>query len=110
MEVLNSAYIKMERSFGIPERMIWGKYALRNAISPIVATCGIGFGRALGGAVFIEIIFTRPGLGRLLAQAVRSQDLPLLQGAILVTAFLYLLSNLLADLSYGFIDPRLRPS
>lgn len=108
LEVLNSPYIKVERSFGIPDRVIWAKYALRNAISPLVATFGIAIGRALGGAVFIEIIFTRPGIGRMLAQAVRSQDLPVLQGAILVTAFLYLFANLIADLSYSFIDPRLR--
>jgi peptide/nickel transport system permease protein len=108
LEVLNSPYIKIERSFGIPDRVIWAKYALRNAISPMVATFGIAIGRVLGGAVFIEIIFTRPGIGRMLAQAVRSQDLPVLQGTILVTAFLYLFANLIADLSYSFIDPRLR--
>jgi peptide/nickel transport system permease protein len=82
LEVLNSPYIKIEKSFGIPDRVIWAKYALRNAISPLI--------------------------GRMLAQAVRSQDLPVLQGAILVTAFLYLFANLIADLSYSFIDPRLR--
>ena len=108
LEVLRSPYIKIERSFGIPNRIIWAKYALRNAISPLVATFGIALGRALGGAVFIEIIFTRPGIGRLMSQAVKSQDLPVLQGTILVTAFLYLFANLISDLSYSFIDPRLR--
>jgi peptide/nickel transport system permease protein len=108
LEVLNSPYIKIEKSFGIPDRVIWAKYALRNAISPLVATCGIGMGWALGGAVFMEVIFTRPGIGRLLAQSVRTQDLPVLQGTILVTAILYLLTNLIADLSHSFIDPRLR--
>jgi peptide/nickel transport system permease protein len=74
----------------------------------MVATFGIALGRVLGGAVFVEIIFTRPGIGRMLAQSVRSQDLPVLQGTILVTGFLYLFANLIADLSYSFIDPRLR--
>jgi peptide/nickel transport system permease protein len=108
LDVLNTPYIKMEKSFGFPSVYIWGKYALRNAISPTIATLGVMMGKLLGGAVLIEMIFTRPGLGRLVAESVASRNIPVIQGTVLVTATLFVLSNLLADISYMYIDPRIR--
>jgi peptide/nickel transport system permease protein len=108
IDVLSSDYIKTEKSFGAPSHYIWGKYALRNAIAPAVSTLGLALGKVLGGAVFVEIIFTRPGIGRLLAQSIEARNLPVVQGIILVTATLYVVANLLADLTYAYIDPRIR--
>ncbi|TET11970.1 ABC transporter permease, partial [Candidatus Aerophobetes bacterium] len=108
LDVLSAPYIKMEKSFGLPLIFIWGKYALRNAISPAIATLGVMMGKLLGGAVLIEIIFTRPGLGRLVAESVATRNIPVIQGTVLVTATLFVLSNLVADISYMFVDPRIR--
>lgn len=108
IDILSSDYVKMEKSFGTPSRYIWGKYALRNAIAPAVSTLGLALGKVLGGAVFVEIIFSRPGIGRLLALSINSRNLPVVQGIILITAALYVFANLLSDLTYGFIDPRIR--
>jgi len=108
LDVLSAPYIKMEKSFGLPLIFIWGKYALRNAISPAIATLGVMMGKLLGGAVLIEIIFTRPGLGRLVAESVATRNIPVIQGTVLVTATLFILSNLVADISYMFVDPRIR--
>jgi len=108
IDVLSSDYIKMEKSYGAPLVFIWGKYALRNAVAPAVSTLGLALGKVLGGAVFVEIIFSRPGIGTLLAQAVLSRNLPVIQGVVLITAALYVFANLLADLTYAYIDPRIR--
>jgi peptide/nickel transport system permease protein len=108
IEVLTKDYVKMERSFGVPSLYIWGKYALRNAAMPVVTQLGFATGEFLGGAVFIEMIFRRPGMGRLLADSVLSLDYPVLQGAVFLTTIMFVFANLLADLSHGFIDPRVR--
>jgi peptide/nickel transport system permease protein len=108
MEALTSNYVRMERSFGVPYMHIWGKYALRNALLPAVSQLGFAVGSFLGGAVFVEMIFSRPGLGRLISNAVFSLDYPVLQGTVLLTAVLFVLANLAADLAHGFIDPRIR--
>jgi len=108
LEVLSSNFIKMERSFGVPLFYIWGKYALKNAVAPAISTLGLGLGKILGGAVFIEMVFSRPGLGRLLTNSVYSQNLPVIQGTVLITATMFVLANLIADLSYTVFDPRIR--
>ncbi len=108
IDVLSRDFIKMERSFGVPSIYIWGKYALRNAAMPVVTQLGFATGEYLGGAVFIEMIFRRPGMGRLLADSVSSLDYPVLQGTVFLTTIMFVLANLLADLSHGFIDPRIR--
>jgi len=108
IEVLSRDYVKMERSFGVPSIYIWGKYALRNAAMPVVTQLGFAVGEYLGGAVFIEMIFRRPGMGRLLADSVSSLDYPVLQGTVFLTTIMFVVANLLADLSHGFIDPRIR--
>jgi len=108
LEVLGMPYTKMERSFGFPSLYIWGKYALRNSITPTVAALGLMMGKLLGGAVLVEYIFTRPGLGRLIAVSVSTRDIPVIHGAVLVTSAVFILSNLLADISYAYIDPRIQ--
>jgi len=108
LDVLNLPYIKVAKSFGLPSILIWGKYALRNAISPAIAILGVMMGKLLGGAVLIEVIFTRPGLGRLIAESVATRNIPVVQGTVLVTVTFFVLSNLVADISYMFVDPRVR--
>lgn len=108
LEVLDMDYIKVIKSFGAPNRYIAYKYALKNAIIPVVATIGLGVGKLLGGAVFVELIFNRPGIGKVITDAVFARDLPVVQGGVLVAALLFILANLAADLSYAYFDPRIR--
>ncbi|MFH1909295.1 MAG: ABC transporter permease [Chloroflexota bacterium] len=108
LEVLDMDYIKVLRSFGAPMRYIAYKYALKNAIIPVVATIGLGVGKLLGGAVFVEMIFNRPGIGKVITDAVAARDLPVVQGGVLIAALLFILANLAADLSYAYFDPRIR--
>jgi peptide/nickel transport system permease protein len=108
IEVLDRDYVKMERAFGVPTIFIWSKYALKNAALPVITQLGFATGEFLGGAVFIEIIFRRPGIGRLLAHSVTSYDYPVLQGTAFITTIMFVISNLLADLSHGVLDPRIR--
>lgn len=107
-EVLGSDYIRTARAFAIPKRIIAYRYALKNGIIPTITVLGMGVGKLLGGAVFVEIIFNRPGMGKLIVDAVYQRDLPVVQGAILVTALMFVLANLLADISYAFLDPRIQ--
>lgn len=108
LEVLDMDYIKVMKSFGAPNNIIAYKYALKNSIIPVVATIGLGVGKLLGGAVFIEIIFNRPGLGSVITDAVSARDLPVVQGGVLIAALLFILANLITDLSYAYFDPRIR--
>jgi peptide/nickel transport system permease protein len=108
LEVLNANYIRTAFAFGLQERLIFYKYALKNAIIPTVAVLGVGLGNLLGGAIFIEVIFTRPGMGRLIYEAIADRNYPIVRGGILVVAFLFVLANLVADLSYHYLDPRIR--
>ena len=110
LEVLNENYIRTARAYGLPARQVIGKYALKNALVPTLAVLGLGVGRLLGGAVLVEIVFARPGLGRLVLDAINARNFPVLQGAVLVVVVLFVASNLLVDLSYAAIDPRLRRS
>lgn len=108
LEVLNQNYIRTAHAYGLSERTISFKYALKNALIPTVAVLGVGMGNLLGGAVFTEVIFTRPGLGSLIYQSITERNYPAARGAILVAALLFVLANLVADLSYRFLDPRIR--
>jgi peptide/nickel transport system permease protein len=108
LEILNEPYVRTALSFGLRERTVFFKYALRNAIIPTVAVLGVGLGNLLGGAVFTEVIFTRPGLGRLIYEAISERNYPIVRGGILVAALFFVLANLIADLSYHFLDPRIR--
>lgn len=108
LEVLGEPYIRTARAYGIPERTVVYKYALRNAAIPTLAVLGLGVGRLLGGAVFAEIVFARPGVGTLLFEAIRNRNYPVVQAGVLVVVLLFVLTNLLVDLSYARLDPRLR--
>ena len=108
LEVIRQDYISAARAKGLPEMSVLGKHALRNALIPVVTVIGIGLADLLVGAPLTETVFAWPGLGRLLVAAVGQRDLPVVMGAVLVFALVYVLGNLLVDLAYLAIDPRLR--
>ena len=108
LEVMGENYIRTSRAYGLSERLITYKYALKNACIPTITILGLGIGRLLGGAVLIEIVFARPGLGRLIYGAISERNYPVVQGAVLVVVVVFVLVNLLVDLSYSAIDPRIR--
>lgn len=108
LEVLGANYIRTARALGVRRGRVVYKYALRNAIIPTVAILGVGLGTLLGGAIFVEVIFDRPGLGTLMFNAIGSRDYPIVRAGALVIALLFVLANLLADISYRFLDPRIR--
>ena len=108
LEVLNEPYIRTVRAYGLPVRQVLFKYALKNAFIPPLAILGLGVGRLLGGAVLVEIVFARPGLGRLVLDAINARNYPVLQGAVLVVVLLFVGTNLVVDLLYVLLDPRMR--
>jgi peptide/nickel transport system permease protein len=107
LEVLNENYIRTARSWGLRERTVVYRFALKNAMIPTVAVLGVGLGYLMGGAIFVELIFTRTGLGTLAQSAIEDRNYPLVRGTTIVIAFLFILANLIADLSYRFLDPRI---
>jgi ABC-type dipeptide/oligopeptide/nickel transport system permease component len=108
LEELQSDYIRTARAKGTSERTILWRHALPNAMLPVLTILGLQFGSLLTGAIITETIFSWPGIGRLLIQAIYSRDYPLVQGCILVFASLYALVNLIVDLLYGVLDPRIQ--
>jgi len=108
LEVMGATYIRAARAQGIRERTIYYRYALKNAIVPTVALLGVSLGDLLGGAVFVEVIFSRPGLGSQIVDAISTRNYPVVQGGVLVIAVMFVLANLVADLSYRLLDPRIR--
>ena len=109
LEVLSTNYIRTARAFGLRERVIFYKYALKNAIIPTVAVLGVGLGELMGGAIFVEVIFTRPGLGRLAVDAIADAQLPdRPRRRARDRARCSSSRTSLADLSYRLLDPRIR--
>jgi peptide/nickel transport system permease protein len=108
LEVLNQDYIRTARAKGLVEQSVLFRHALRNAFTPLLTIIGLMFAALLGGTVVTETIFNIPGMGRLLIQAVSRRDFPLVQGAVLVIAAIYVLITLLIDLLYGIVDPRVQ--
>lgn len=108
LEVLGEPFIRTARAFGVPERTIVYRYALKNAAIPTLAVLGLGVGQLLGGAVFAEIVFARPGVGTLLFDAIQTRNYPVVQAGVLVVVALFVLTNLAVDLSYVWLDPRMR--
>lgn len=106
LEVLRQDYVRTARSKGLNERVVLYKHALKNAMIPVVTVLGLQFGRLLGGSVIIENVFGREGVGRLLVDAILAQDIPLVQGCVMLIAIVYALVNLTVDLSYAMFDPR----
>ena len=110
LEVMGENYIRAAWAFGLPRRMVVYRYALKVAILPTLTLIGIGFGGLLSGAVFAEIIFARPGIGKLIFDMTMNRNFPVVQGAVLVTAALYVVVTLIADLVVAWTDPRVRES
>jgi len=108
LEVLRQDYVTTARAKGVRERLVVVRHALKNALIPVVTYFGIQLAGLLTGAVVIEQVFSRPGLGRVAVNAIGNRDFPLIQGTVLVTAIVYVLVSLVIDLSYAFIDPRIR--
>ena len=106
LEVMGSDYIRTARSKGLPERPVLYKHALRNALIPVVTVIGVQVGYLLSGVVVIEQVFAIPGLGRLIIGAINQRNYPLVQGVVLVVTAVFVFVNLLVDLAYAWIDPR----
>jgi peptide/nickel transport system permease protein len=108
IEVLDQDYVRTARAKGLAERLVTGKHALRNALIPLVAVVGLQFGYLLGSSVVTETVFSWPGLGWLLVDAIKNRDLPVVQGAVLVIAAAFAIINLAVELLYAVLDPRIR--
>ena len=106
LEVLREDYVRTARAKGVGERLVVAKHALRNAAIPILTLVGLQAGQLMGGAVLTETVFAWPGLGRLMVKAIFARDYILLQGAVLIFAMAFVVINLVVDLSYGMLDPR----
>jgi len=108
LDVLRQDYVTTARAKGLAEPLVVVRHALRNALIPVITVAGIQFGNLLGGTVIVETVFARDGVGRLLVNGILQKDFPIVQGAVLVIALAYTLVNLVADLSYGAVDPRIQ--
>ena len=108
LEVMDSEYVKLARIKGVAERLVVWKHALRNAIIPLLTAAGISFATIVTGAVVIETVFAWPGIGRLIAESVMGRDFPVVQAAVLLVAVVVLFVNLMVDILYGYVDPRIR--
>jgi peptide/nickel transport system permease protein len=108
IETMQQDYMRTAVAKGLPRRLVIGKHAMKNALSPVVTVVGIQFGYLLGGTFIIEQIFSLPGLGTYMLQAISDKDLPVIQGVVLVTAVLFVLVNLIVDVVYGVLNPKVR--
>ncbi len=107
LEVLRQDYITTARSKGQVERVVVYKHALKNALIPVVTVMGLQFGTLLGGAVLTETVFSWPGIGRLMVDSILARDYPVVQGAVLLLAVFFVMINLVVDVIYAFLDPRI---
>ena len=110
LEVLEENHVRTARAFGLPERVIIGRYALRIAILPTVTILGLGIGTMLSGALFAEIVFSRPGIGKLLHESVMTRNYPVVMGSVLVTTVFFVVCTLASDIVNALLDPRQRES
>jgi peptide/nickel transport system permease protein len=108
LEVINEQFIVTLRAKGLSERAVMYRHALRNALIPAITIIGLNIGELLAGTVVIETVFSRQGIGRIVADAIMARDLPVIQGVVFFSAIVYVVINLLVDLSYSIIDPRVR--
>ncbi len=108
LEVVRQDYIRTARAKGLPERTVIVRHAVRNGLVPTVTVIGIQLGHLLGGSVLVETVFAWPGIGRLMIQSIQSRDIPMVEGCIILFALIYALVNLLVDLIYAAVDPRMR--
>jgi peptide/nickel transport system permease protein len=110
LEVLSQDYVRTARAKGLGGRVVLMRHALRNALIPLVTVIGINMGILLGGTAVIETVFVLPGVGQLVVRSLYNRDLPVIQGLILYVAVVYVVINLVVDILYTYLDPRLRPS
>lgn len=108
LEVMNEPFIVTLRSKGLSERTVMYRHALRNALIPAITIIGVNIGELMAGTVVIETVFSRQGIGRIVADAIMAKDLPVIQGVVFFSAIVFVVINLLVDLSYSIIDPRVR--
>ena len=108
LETMGEDYIRTARAKGLPERTVVARHGLRSALTPIVTIFGLDFGPLIGGAVLTETVFDLPGLGQLAIQAIKTNDLPQVIAVVLITAVFVALCNLVVDLLYAVLDPRVR--
>jgi ABC-type dipeptide/oligopeptide/nickel transport system permease component len=108
LEVIRQEYVLTARAKGLSNATVVWRHALRNALLPVVTVVGLQFGYLLGGAVLTETVFVWPGVGLAIYNAITGRDIPLIQGAILLTSFTFVVINLLVDISYAYLDPRIR--
>jgi peptide/nickel transport system permease protein/oligopeptide transport system permease protein len=108
LQVLSQDYIRTARSKGLPESRVTWMHALKNALLPVMTVVGLQLGYLLAGAVVTETVFAWPGIGRLLVDAIFRRDFPIMQGAVLLIAFSFVVLNLIVDLTYAYLDPRIR--
>jgi len=108
LEVIRQDYIRTARAKGQKEMNIIFKHALKNALIPLITIVGLSFGALLGGAVLTETVFAIPGVGRFMVDSIRTQDFPIIQGGVLVIALAFCFINLIVDILYAFVDPRIR--
>jgi peptide/nickel transport system permease protein len=107
LEVLRSDYVQLARAKGAPEWRVVGRHALRNALIPTVTVVGLQVGVLLGGNMIVEMVFGWPGLGRLVVDAIFTRDFPLIQGAVMVYALTFVLANLVVDVLYTYLNPKI---
>lgn len=108
LDVLGQEYIKVARAKGLKEKWVIGRHALKNALLPAVTLLGMSIGHLLGGTVIVETVFAWPGVGKFAVDAIFNRDYPVIQGYALFMALVFVLANLLVDISYVFLDPRIR--
>ncbi len=107
LEVLRQDFIRTERAKGLSERVVIYKHAVRNAMIPVITVIGLNFGLLLAGAILTETVFSWPGIGRYVVNAVRMRDYPAVQGCVIFFAFVFVIVNLVTDIIYVYIDPRI---
>lgn len=108
LEVIRTDYIRTARAKGLSERTVVMKHALKNALIPVMTIAGIDLGALMGGAILTERVFGRPGIGLMIYHAISQRDLPVIAGGVLFATFVYVIANLLVDIGYAFVDPRIR--
>ena len=108
LESLGQDFIRTGRAKGLPERSVVFSHALRNALLPVLTVIGLQFGALLGGAFITEVIFGWPGVGQLAVNSILQRDFPVVQGTVLLVTMAYVVTNLIVDLMYAWIDPRIR--
>jgi peptide/nickel transport system permease protein len=110
IDTMSEDYIRTARAKGLPERRVIFRHGVRAAITPIVTVLGLDIGTLMGGAILVETVFNIPGVGRLAYEGIINSDLPIIQGTVLFGAFFIVIANLIVDVAYAFLDPRVRYS